>query len=220
MIKDNHKRTAVYVFLYASFALIIDSISTAQLDWIIDWGIFHWKLENGFEVSTFILWFVIPFIFSVKSMDWGYFGISRLKKNDIYFVLCLSVIGIMGVLCIKIFPSLREYYPNIIFPDSSAKIDWALNVIIWNISWLTGWEFLHRYVLLTRFEKAYPNRGWFGVCLIEFIFHFQKAFLEAIGMLIFSIFVTRWAVKRKNVLIPFVLHMLIELFLIILILFE
>jgi membrane protease YdiL (CAAX protease family) len=90
----------------------------------------------------------------------------------------------------------------------------------WNISWLTGWEFLHRYFLLTHFEKAYPNKGWFGVCLIEFIFHFQKAFLEAIGMLVFSIIVTRWALKRKNVVLPFIIHMLIEVFLIILILFE
>jgi hypothetical protein len=217
---NENKKKALYALFYAIFALTLDSISTIHLKWGIDWGIFHWQLKNGFEVSTFILWFAIPFLFTFKSIDWKYFGISRLKKNDIYLVILLSIIGIIAVLSIKFYPSLRNFYPSKEFNNASAKVNWALYKMIWNISWLTGWEFLHRYVLLTYFEKAFPKKGWFGVCLIEFVFHFQKAFLEAIGMLIFSTIITYWAYKRKNVVLPFFAHLLIESFLIIFILFE
>ena len=217
---NNNKIKAIYALCYAIFALTIDSISTIRLKWGIDWGIFHWQLKNGFEVSTFILWFAIPFVFTYKSIDWQYFGVSRLKKNDIYVVILLSVLGMIGVLSIKFFPGLRSFYPSIAFQNASAKLNWALYKMTWNMSWLTGWEFLHRYVLLTCFESAFPKKGWFGVCLIEFVFHFQKAFLEAIGMLIFSVIVTYWAYKRKNIILPFFSHLLIESFLLLLILFE
>jgi membrane protease YdiL (CAAX protease family) len=111
-------------------------------------------------------------------------------------------------------------YPSIEFDSPSSKLSWASHKMIWNISWLTGWEFLHRYLLLTCFEKAFPKKGWFAVCMIEFVFHFQKAFLEAIGMLIFSVIVTYWAYKRKNIVLPFFAHLMIESFLVIFILFE
>lgn len=127
------------------------------MKWGIDWGIFYWQLKNGFEVSTFILWFAIPFVFTYKSIDWKYFGVSRLKKNDIYVVILLSILAMIAVLSIKFFPSLRSFYPSIAFQNASAKLNWALYKMIWNMSWLTGWEFLHRYVLLTCFEKAFPN---------------------------------------------------------------
>jgi membrane protease YdiL (CAAX protease family) len=217
---NDNKKKAIYALFYAIFALTIDSISTIHLKWGIDWGIFYWQLKNGFEVSTFILWFAIPFVFTYKSIDWKYFGVSRLKKSDIYFVILLSILGMIAVLSIKFFPSLRSFYPSMAFQNASAKLNWALYKMIWNMSWLTGWEFLHRYVLLTCFEKAFPKKGWFGVCLIEFVFHFQKAFLEAIGMLIFSVIVTYWAYKRKNIILPFFSHLLIESFLLLLILFE
>ena len=106
-VNDNKKK-AFYALCYAIFALTIDSISTIHLKWGIDWGIFYWQLKNGFEVSTFILWFAIPFVFTYKSIDWKYFGVSRLKKNDLYLVILLSILGIIAVYSIKFYP--RKYY--------------------------------------------------------------------------------------------------------------
>jgi len=85
---NNNKKKAFYALCYATFALTLDSISTIHFKWGINWGIFHWQLKNGFEVSTFILWFAIPFIFTFRSIDWKYFGASRLKKKYCVTVFC------------------------------------------------------------------------------------------------------------------------------------
>ena len=218
--KNTNKKKAFYALCYATFALTVDSMSTIHFNWGINWGIFHWQLKNGFEVSTFILWFVIPFVFTFRSIDWKYFGVSRLKKSDLYLFILLSILGMIAVYSIKFFPSLRNLYPSMEFNSLSSKLNWASYKMIWNISWLTGWEFLHRYVLLSCFENAFPKKGWFGVCLVEFFFHFQKAFLEAMGMLIFSVIVTYWAYRRKNIVLPFFAHLIIESLLVLFILFE
>lgn len=208
------QKYAALVLLYVVFALTVDTLSTVHAKWIIDWGVFHLKLRNGFEVSTFVLWFLLPFLFTFRSIDWKYFSFSRWAKIDYGILLLFILGGAFAVISIKYVPSLKAYYPPKSHLSSSQQLDWALRVMVWNFSWLIGWEYLLRYVLLTYFVRAFPRYGWWVVCLVEFLFHLQKAFIESIGMLVFSIPASYWTYRRRNVVLPFLVHLFIESFLV------
>ena len=45
----------------------------------------------------------------------------------------------------------------------------------------------------------------------EGVYHLQKTLLEALGMVALSVVLTYWARKRANVLLPFLVHLAIEL---------
>ena len=51
------------------------------------------------------------------------------------------------------------------------------------------------------------------VPLCETIYHLQKPLLEAGGMAVFSLLLTWWTMKRRNMLLPFVAHLYIEILL-------
>jgi membrane protease YdiL (CAAX protease family) len=80
----------------------------------------------------------------------------------------------------------------------------------WNASWLIGWEFMHRYMLLGAAQKAAPHWGWLLVPLSETLYHLQKPPIEMLGMLALSVVLTLWCMKRGNWLLGFLVHLIIE----------
>ena len=95
-------------------------------------------------------------------------------------------------------------------------------MMVWNLSWLPGWEFLHRYFLLKAVQREALDRGrflpgwrwaqwaWLLVPVSETLYHLQKPGLEAVGMFAFSVVLTFWCLKRRNWLFGFLLHLTIE----------
>ncbi|MCL4694164.1 MAG: CPBP family intramembrane metalloprotease, partial [Candidatus Hydrogenedentes bacterium] len=83
--------------------------------------------------------------------------------------------------------------------------------MLWTFSWLIGWEFLHRYFLLRPFAARWPRFGWLIVPFSEGVYHLQKAPIEAAGMVVFSLVLTAWALRRRNALLPFLAHLLVEI---------
>ncbi len=166
---------------------------------------------HGFDGYKFVAWFVIPFAICLPRMDWGYLGIGRWKRCDWAFLAVLAAIGVVAVLAIQVFPSLGKIYPGYgRFPIETRMLI-AKRHLLWIVWWLVGWGFLHRYFLLTHVGKCWPRFGWLVIPLSEGVYHLTKPPLEAAGMVIFSLVLTFWALKRRNALLPFLAHLLIEL---------
>jgi membrane protease YdiL (CAAX protease family) len=209
--RDTNKAYAMCMVLYAILALTIDSLSTQHAYWLIDWSRFYWRFKSGFEMSTAILWLGIPVLLMCRDIDIRVFTFARWKKIDVWLLIALMLLGACGVYLIKFIPVLNQYYQPQEHLGTAMKWSFATGYLIWLASWLIGWEFLHRVFLLRYLQAAL---GAFGPCCIpafEFLFHLQKSLPEALGMLLLSIVLTYWSYKRKNVLLPFLAHLSIEL---------
>jgi len=184
--------------------LVIVYVTAVQ---IYDYYTMHeYLIARCFDAYKFSAFLVVPLLLSLRKMDWGYYGVKRWRRIDAYFLAALLVVGILAVWSISIFPSLSSYYQ----PHGAEKSTLFVRHMAWLVSWLIGWEFLHRYFLLTHVSKAWPRFGWLLVPLCEGLVHLQKPALEAVGMVLLSLVITFWAVKRRNGLFPFLVHAAIE----------
>lgn len=101
-----------------------------------------------------------------------------------------------------------------------------VNFMIFTSSTLVGWEFLHRgflllgtkYILTEREgvdEKTAITIAIALVWIFEVVYHFVKPELEAIGLLIGSPVLSYMAIRSRSILLPFLIHLLVELFFIV-----
>lgn len=201
------------VLVYVIAVLTIDTLALGGKRFGVDWSLFRWHLDSGFDLFKFVAWFVVPFACSLPSMDWGYFGLKRWQRIDVLLLLALTILGMLAVLAIPLFPFLRNYYQGLGHRSVQFKWWYTKYQLFWIGSWLVGWEFLHRCFLLKNLQARWPRRGWLLVPVFEGLYHLSKPtwLLEAPGMVVLSLIVTFWAMKRKNVLLPFLAHLIIEL---------
>ena len=197
--------------LYAVFALTADSLSTNHTHWLINWSRFYWRFKNGFEMSTAILWLGIPVLLMWRDLDIRVFTFARWEKTDAWLLIALILLGACGVYLIKFIPVLNHYYHSKSHLSFAMKWSYAIGNLIWLSSWLIGWEFLHRVFLMQYLQVLLGRIGPCCIPVFEFLFHLQKSLPEALGMLLLSIVLTYWSYKRKNVLLPFLAHLSIEL---------
>jgi membrane protease YdiL (CAAX protease family) len=166
----------------------------------------------GFDPFKFAVWFLVPFLvlLALRRMDWGYFGVKRWRRADLWLLGGIVAAGVLAVLSILVVPSLRDWYPSM--GDLPSKVRWhfAQERLVWTFSWIVGWEFLHRYALLTQLGRVWPRYGWLAIPVIEGVYHLQKDPLEMAGMVALSLVLTSWARARKNTLLPFLAHLSIE----------
>jgi hypothetical protein len=107
-------------------------------------------------------------------------------------------------------PELRVIYLPMSLLPPAEKPAVAAGQLLWTLSWLPGWEFLMRYLLLGVVAMRWPRYGWLLVPLVEGAYHLQKPLMGAGGMLLLSLVLTRWALLRRNGLLPLLAHFLIE----------
>ncbi len=158
----------------------------------------------GADVFKFVAWFVVPFVFCLPRLDLGWFGVKRWTRNDYYLFAAVIVVEFIAVVSVVLLPKLRAALPNL--HDESV-----LQFLIWNLSWLVGWEFMHRYVLLRRLSASWPRWGWMLIPFYEAAYHLPWPSLAMpAGMFVFSCIATYWALKRRNGLLPFLAHLIIE----------
>jgi membrane protease YdiL (CAAX protease family) len=222
----------VLVFAYIAVVLTVDTLAVSRVKTPIDWSMFQWFLPKSLaflertlglhldflkqiwmsrlDVFKLLFWFVIPFVFCLRHMDWGALGIRGWKRMDYIILAVLAVLGLGAVFLIPHVPQLRYIYASL--AEASPEQKWIAfrGQLVWVASWLIGWEFLHRYVLLRQAQRLWPVWGWLLVPFSEGVYHLQKPALEALGMVVFSIILTQWAIRRKNVLLPFLAHLIIE----------
>jgi len=197
--------------VYAAAVLAADTLAVQHVRTPVNWGALRWRGPWGADFFKFFAWFVVPFVLSLPWLDAGWFGVRRWKRADWFLLGGLAVAGAAAVALIPLVPSLRATYGSASFLPAGQK--WAVlrHDVVWTLSWLLGWEFMHRYFMLRPVSRAWPRYGWLIIPLYEGAYHLQKPLIEAGGMVLFSLVLTYWALKRRNVLLPFLAHFIVEL---------
>lgn len=236
---------AVVAIAYVAVVLAVDTLASQDVVWLIDWQQLDFKpaqmyswlaqylppalmeslawLRNGdlqrFEVFKFLFWFLVPLLFCLPRLDLKWFGWGRWQTTDLVLLLALALAGMLAMLLIPEVPSLRQRYPGMSLLPLDYKIDYLISKLFWVLSWLLGWELMHRYVMLRASQRLWPAWGWLLVPLSEGLYHLQKPLLEAGGMVLLSLILTQWALRRQNLLLPFLVHLIIEIELLLFLLF-
>lgn len=201
------KRTWMAPVAVLAYVIVAHTLDTFWTTWLGR----RWRLGNGFDMCQFLLWLVIPLALTRGRLDWGCFGFRRWRPYD-WLILAVLVVG--GALCVAAvhwIPSLRGVYPTLRHLPSVVKRAYLFSTLTWTASWLIGWEFLHRYLLLRHMAARWPRYGWLAVPIVEGVYHLQKPLPEACAMTIFSLLATPWALQRRNVLLPFLAHLAVEI---------
>ena len=227
------RRSVWSVLIYVTVVLGVDTLATQGGDWPINWRVFSWygpeiyqaltwaglpgpdvllhPVLSGFNYFRFLAWFLVPFLCCLRGFDWGWLGWKRWRKIDLALLGGIVLVGavIMGLL--PYLPGVRDIYPT--YGSRYDSFPWEIlqNRLLWVVSWLLGWEFLHRYLLLRAVDRRWKRLGWLLVPLFEGAYHLQKPLIEAFGMVVFSLLLTQWARKRRNLLLPFLAHLIIEI---------
>lgn len=221
------RTVAAVSLVYVIIVLVIDTLAVRGVDGPIRWSLLHADIEmdllesllgraparewSYFDAFKFMAWFIVPLTLCLYRFDPGYFGVMRWKRLDLVVLGVLVVCGIGAVSLIPFFPSLDRIYSGM--GDRPAEIRWAYarGNLLWTFSWLVGWEFMLRYFLMRNVVSGFGRHAWLIVPALEFTYHLQKPFLEALLSGGGGVLLTYWALQRKNVLLPFLAHLSIEL---------
>jgi membrane protease YdiL (CAAX protease family) len=168
-----------------------------------------WQHSSGFEIFPFVFWLILPVIIWRKMLDKSYFSFKGIKKIDWMILFGVLALSFIVMFIIPHIESLKDYYMPPENFGTAKKIAFAKKIMIWNFSWLIGYEFLFRYVF---FKKCLEqDKYYYLITLFEVLYHFNKPYPEMVGVFFLSIFLTYWTRLRRNFLIPLVAHFLIEL---------
>ncbi len=169
----------------------------------------------SFDLFKFFFWLVLPFCILIRRMEWSWFSVRAYGRREWLLLLLLMFLA-GGAVIVGVYwaPSLQKTYPLMRHLSLQERLTHMGAALVWTASWLFGWEFLHRYVLLRAAVLRFPRFGWLLVPLSEFLYHLQKPGLEALGMIVFSLIVTWWTIKYRNILFSVIAHLYIEIILI------
>lgn len=176
---------SLILLIYAIVVHTIDYLAMHGVVWLIHWGMFDWRMHDGFDLYKYFAWFVLPLAFSFNHLDFSYFSFRKWIKIDYVYLITFSLGSILIVQLIKIIPSLSASYESFILYGIGSRAGIVAFNLAWVLSWVVGWEFLHRYVLLNAFEKSWPRFGWLLVPILAGGYHLQKPVFEMAGMVIF-----------------------------------
>lgn len=239
MDKRRLLNNSIRVIAYVAIVLGVDALASVNAQVPIHWGAFQWRpgtffslaesavnalnlpyafctwmqnpLVQGIDIFKLIFWLIIPLIFTWRSMDWGYWRTTRWKSNDLWILTAIAAIGIGAMMAMRYLPALQGYYPSHSGSSFALKADFVVTQLFWIVSWLVGYEFLHRYVLLQRLDLHWPQFGWLLVPLFDGAYHLTKAWPEMLAMMVFAVFLTWWTRKRRNLLLPLTAHLIIKI---------
>lgn len=237
---------AAAVMAYAAVVLLVDLLATYRVQFGLNWVYFDWKLfafgewltrflqthgipswpaqwmtwqgVGAFDLYKFVFWFVVPLLFSLPKLEPGWLLPKRLTRTERNFFALLVLMVSASVFIVLFVPGLRAYYPSVAYLPRSEKIVIFFSMLSWVLSWLPGWEFLHRYCVLRAATVIHP-RLWLLVPLYEVGYHLSKHPLEAAGMGILSLVLTYWTYQRATMFYPALVHFSIEMSLALFLLF-
>lgn len=230
---------SVLVAAYVALVLAWDAFVTINDNRTVNWSVFQWRPVNlqalleslqcphflvgwmsgslfaQVDLFKLLLWLAIPVAICLWRMDWDYFTTRRVKHSDWWFLGGICVLAVVAIISVKFIPALAQIYGTSGETTFSGQFGFLIRRVLWVLSWLLGWEFMHRYFLLRRVSIDFPRFGWLLVPLAEGSYHLLKPWPETLAMVAFSVVMTQYALRRKNLVIPFLAHLAVELFLII-----
>lgn len=221
---------------YVATVLAVDTLAAQHAVFLLPWGWFEWNLYDvahlfegwgwiepetaiglrqsvwaRFDCFKFLFWFVVPFAFCLSNMDGAWFGLKRLKKWDYALLGGGVLLGILVLFVIPLLPGLRDYYPSLREMPAEQKRLVVLAYLVWTASWLPGWEFLHRYVLVKALGDRMGGMGWLLIPAFEGLYHLPKSPWECAGMVVFSFLASYYAKRKESMVVPFLVHLAIEM---------
>lgn len=230
---------ASLALLYVATVLIADTLAAERIVWIIEWRDLHWQPGDlhrwlwsitkdwgvslnalswlhyrqwqSFDLFKFTFWLVLPFLFCLPRMEWGWLSPLRMQARDWLGLLFIAAAGAGAMKLIPMVPELRQLYPALSHLPGEARWEYFQAQLMWTLSWLIGWEFLHRYLLLRAGNAISSGWGWLLVPLVEGLYHLQKPLLEAVGMVTLSVVLTQWTLRRRTLIPALLAHFVIEL---------
>lgn len=228
MPSDDAKRPRVLVagaIVYVALVLAVDSLATREATWPIDWRALNWLRTSDVggpsaDYFKLIFWLIIPVAMCIPMFEPRWFRFRLERRIDRYIVAGLALVGVAAVLSVPLIPALRAMYPSLSAMPPGDKVTFAFHYGIWILTWLTGWEFMHRYMIPVLLVRAFPTRAFIiGIMLMPILeggYHVaqSKHWLECLGMAAFSAALTAWAISRRNAIYPFLAHLAIEVALI------
>lgn len=219
----------IFIIIYTVLILSIDLLITFNTHFFFSWGIFNITLSDilakvpvikgsifilffeNFDLYKFFFWLIVPFIIFNKFIDFKWLSIKYWQRQDYIIFLLFCFLCLSSLVFVILSPTLRMYYPGMGLLPTKQKIIFFLQQFFWIISWLPGWEFLNRHLLLRACRQISKGYGWLGVTLVETLYHIYKAMLEILGMFVFSVIACIWSQRRENNLMAFFCHLIIEI---------
>lgn len=195
---------------YVALVLGIDTLATQEVEWLIDWTSLQW-MAGSFDLYKWLAWGLLPFLICWPRMRWSWLNPGALNRQDMAFLFVILLGGMAAMALIPHVPALQQNYPAWQLLPADLRWQQFQGQLMWTLSWLLGWEFLHRYCLLRAALRISPAWGWWLVPLSEGLYHLQKPLLEAAGMVLLSILLTQWTLRRGNLMPALLAHCLIEL---------
>ncbi len=180
-------------------------------------GWMSWALLTRVDLFKLLFWLALPMGICLWHMDWDYFRTRRIKRSDWWFLSGMCALAVGAAVSIRFIPALANQYRGLGQAAFSMRFQFFFVQILWVFSWLPGWEFMHRYFLLRRVSIDFPRFGWLLVPLSEGTYHLvvAKPWPETVAMVAFSVLMTQYALRRKSLVIPFLAHLAVEVFLIV-----
>ena len=181
----------------------------------------HHYAIGHFYYSWVFLRIIIPLII-IKSLriPFSEMGLGPPKNNR--FLIFLGAVSLLGLLAIYFLihasPQYLGYYAKGWGALDSRRLT---NFMVFTLSTLTGWEFLHRSFLLMgivyilekrhRVEKSLAHQtAILIVWTFEVLFHFIKPQMEATGMLLGSPVLSYITLKTGSIWPAFLIHLGVE----------
>ncbi len=214
LVSMNDTRTvnwAIFQWHPARLQTLLESLSVPHA--LVGW--MSWSVLSGVDLFKVLFWLVIPVAFCLWHMDWDAFTRRRIQPKDWAYFLGFCILTVFAIVSVKFIPVLARQYPGLGNASLSYRLNFFLIQLFWVASWLPGWEFMHRYFLLRRVTADFPRFGWVLLPIAEGTYHLIKPWPETLAMVGLSIVITQYAMRRKNLFIPFLAHLVVELFLIV-----
>lgn len=144
-----------------------------------------------------------------------------IDRKVILFSFVIILVLLLSFTGIYFYQDYLSSYSHSFHSGRSNNLQRLTNFIIFTSSTLIGWEFLHRGFLLLGIKYILTEKEGLNektaisisiaiVWIFEVVYHFIKPEIEALGLLIGSPILSYIALRTKSILLPFLLHLFVE----------
>ncbi len=166
----------------------------------------------GFDWYKFVMWLVVPFLVTLLRTERVAYSLRATRCE--WWLLGVITLGSCAAMSVVATTSeLSAVYLGAASGDRNQRWSNASRQLLWTLSWLPGYEFMLRRVLLQR-ANALGLGSVALVAVLEFVYHLQKPLLEAFAVLFFSVGLSVWTRRRPASVLPLLAHLSVELVLI------
>ncbi len=167
---------------------------------------------SGFDWYKFVTWLVVPVLVTWLRAERVTYSFTATRCEW----LLLGAVTVGSCAAMSVVASTSELSSVYLSPapgDWNQRWSHASRQLLWTLSWLPGYEFMLRRVLLQR-ASMLGLGSVVLVAVLEFVYHLQKPLLEAYAALLFSVGLSVWTRRRPTSALPLLAHLSVELVLI------